>query len=265
MPERMLSIKNARSRAATVVKGVFETAVGKSELRIRDEILERMKLWKELYPTGWYDPPPGGVSVLIGSSRMSFDSMRKEAYWPRSDVIYEENVPVIVYLSPVDRTTQLFGDFGVTIYKGTDKRIAHNVGEARQTILKIAGASEIGMRFSDLHEVASKVLEQCGFQHARIATVTPNAGDSNFGHTVPWADELRGPGDMPFDALRERIRLERKFINPQELYEIGKTCAFTVESRLLNPREPNLPNVFFHVIVTFCEGEKNVLSNFIDV
>ena len=255
------AIERTRETAASIVSSTLTNYQGKTEQEIRDRILEEMAKCTEIFPQGWYDPPPGGVSILIGKERMAFDSLRKPEYWPRADIRYNAGEPVMIYVSPLDRATQMLGDLGLTVYQSDDVTLQSHVRRGLNTVLDIAQRANIGMSFADLYAAGREVLAKHGFEHARIAPITSNAGDSNFGHTVPWSDG-EAPGELPIHELREKIRVARRFINPDEQYVIPPTCAFTVESRLLDPEKPTLPNIFFHVIVTFSEGRKKVLTNF---
>src|SRR3989344_4042084 len=265
MTDMISAIERTRETAASILSSALTNFQGKTEQEIRDRILKEMARCTEIFPQGWYDPPPGGVSILIGKERMEFDSLRKPEYWPRPDVRYTSDAPAMMYVSPVDRATQMLGDFGLTIYQGDDATLQSHVRRGLNTVLDIAQRANIGMSFADLYVAGREVLAQNRFEHARISTITSNAGDSNFGHTVPWSNGETAPGELPIDQLREKIRVARRFINPYEQYVIPPTCSFTVESRLLDPAKPALYNIFFHVIVTFSEGEKKVLTNFEEI
>ena len=65
-----------------------------------------------------------------------------------------------------------------------------------------------------------------------------------------------------FEEIRETIKNNRIYINQVENFQIKDTCAFTVEARLADINDRELPNIFFHFIVTFNKGEKKILENF---
>ena len=264
--ECLQAIESTRIKAATIVAHAFAQVEGKSEKEICEEIVHEQSTDSELLPLGWYDPPPAGVSVLIGKDRMGYDSIRKPEYWPRTDVRYTKDVPAMIYLSPVDRTTQMIGDFGLTIYQGSDSVLQQHFKRGLAAILEIAEHSQVGVSFADLHATGLAVISSHGFVQARMSLISQSlGGDENLGHTVPWSDGEPAPGELPIEQLREKIRVARYFINSSEQYRIPETCAFTVESRLIDPKKPDLPNIFFHVIVTFSRGEKKILSNFTDI
>jgi hypothetical protein len=134
-----------------------------------------------------------------------------------------------------------------------------------EAIVGIADLAKVGMTFAELYATGHEVLIQRGFEHTRTTTITSNAGEKNFGHTVPWSDSGEVPSELPIEELSEKIRVARKFIHSAEQYSIPQTCAFTVESYFLDPGKPQLPNVFFHVIVTFDRGKKEILTNFDEI
>lgn len=265
MSKQIEAIIKTRRIASDVVCETIESAEGRSEAQWRDLLCEKLASHSELFPTGWYDPPPGGASVLIGNDRLRFDSLRKPEYWARADVRYHGDVPVMVYVSPVDRATRMLGDFAVTVYQGADTELHDHLRRGLHTILGIAERAEIGMSLGDVHTVGRPLLRRYGFEHAHIATITVRADVSNFGHTAPWADGEPAPGELPMDELREQIRTARRFLIADEPYVISETCAFTVEARLTDPSRPHLPNAFFHAIVTFSEGRKEINSNFDEI
>ena len=62
--------------------------------------------------------------------------------------------------------------------------------------------------------------------------------------------------------MKETIRVKRiPFINTEN-FEIPETCAFTVESRLEDLHNRDVPSVHFHFMVCFDKGKKTILENF---
>jgi hypothetical protein len=259
------AVAKTRKKAATIASDALASCDGCSEVEIRDRMLASQATDTELYESGWYDPPEGGASVLIGKERMAFDSLRKQEFWPRDDIVYQNNLPMFVYLSPVDRFTKMIGDFGLTVYSGEDEEMRKHIRKGLAAILRIAESAAVGMSLEAVHDRGLEILSEYGLAHARISTITPGAGESNFGHTVPWSDGEAAPEGKPMAKLKEDIRIARKFLSPGEQYQIRPTCAFTVESRMMNPQNPELPNIFFHVIVTFSNGEKQLHADFNDI
>src|SRR3989344_4867584 len=134
MTDFISSLKKTRKTASDILVAALSHSDGKTEKEIRDTILETVAAHDELFPMGWYDPPPGGVAVLSSSSpyrRLQFDTLREENYWPGSDgVIGGENVS-LVYISPVDRKTGMFGDIGLTLFTRNGPAISADIRSCR--------------------------------------------------------------------------------------------------------------------------------------
>ena len=87
----------------------------------------------------------------------------------------------------------------------------------------------------------------------------------NLGHTIPGTfNDGFLPGDS-FEKTRESIRTKRIHLIDTENFEIPESCAFTVELRLEDANNPDLPSVYFQFIVCFRNGEKMILDNFIEI
>src|SRR2546423_435467 len=98
--------KIAADALAVVLKGVLATDEPISEAKFRDLWLEEMRKSSEIYPDGWYIPPPHGMFVLFGTdddfSRMVYESSRFEKVWPRDDIFLNRKKGLLFfYCSPV--------------------------------------------------------------------------------------------------------------------------------------------------------------------
>jgi hypothetical protein len=259
------AVKKTRKNASDVLATVLKDVEGKSEMAIRDEILTALKKDSEIYPTGWYDPPTGGAAVLFGSApyeRLQFATLRNPESWPSKSVFGDESVGTI-YVSPVERKAKMIGDIGLSIYKGENETIRRHLKDSRDLVLAAAEKAKVGMRFSHLHATSMKLFNDNGGKVIGWITTNHDPMKTNLGHTVPGSYE-KLPFGPTFETVRETIRSKRVYINEIEEFEIPETCAFTLEARLTDA-SLELPNVFFHVIVTFSEGEKAVLTNFNEI
>ena len=63
-----------------------------SESQFRDFWLSELRTHKELFPDGWYTPPPHGIGVLFGN-QMAF----------RSPLVFIVQVPIIYIMSLLGR------------------------------------------------------------------------------------------------------------------------------------------------------------------
>ncbi|MBI2798648.1 hypothetical protein HYX70_05185 [Candidatus Saccharibacteria bacterium] len=62
--------------------------------------------------------------------------------------------------------------------------------------------------------------------------------------------------------VNKLISSKRVFINADEEKVIPATIAFTAEMRVRSANDPSLPNIYFHTIVSFVNGQKAITSNF---
>jgi hypothetical protein len=226
----------------------------------------------KLYPQGWYVPPPFGLAALFGAAedgyeRLKFDTLRKEQFWPRDDIVLDKNGTGIIYASPVDLETGIIGDFGITICLSNDQRIINHMHNCLHLLETAAEQAEIGMQFRELHELTQKLFAQNGLTNARTVTWTDKTG-TNLGHTIPWSDEEATDlerqiiDSRDIKKLRQLISEKRINVNRIEPFRIKDNMAFTLEARLESKEYPLLPNVYYHLIVTCKDGKKTVLANF---
>lgn len=265
MSDKIDAIIKTRKQAAEIFTQALLNIDNISEIELRDLILSKMSANNNLFPKGWYDPPPGGVGILFDEApfkRLQFESLRDSSSWPNEISRFKKESVAIIYLSPVDRTTGMLGDFGCTVYKGDNQEIKEHILKCFKTTLAIAEHAEVGMKFYDLYKFANNLfkneLKIIGWM---TTTNDPTLG-INLGHTIPGSLENYSNLGNSFSEIKDFIRTKRKYINSAENFEIPTTCAFTVETRLADLNNPRLPNVFFHFIVIFRDGEKHILKNF---
>lgn len=127
--------------------------------------------------------------------------------------------------------------------------------------------AQVSMEFCELHHFAQKSFTRKGLTNARTVTWTDKVG-TNLGHTIPWSyeepDDIEQQiiTDRDFQKLSKLISEKRINVNRFEHFRITDDIAFTVEARLESMEDPSLPNVFYHLIVTYKDGKKIVLANF---
>lgn len=259
------AIIGTRKTAEQIVIKSLTDIDNASEVLLRERILALIKTHNELYETGWYAPPPSGISILFDTApfkRLQFESLRNEESFPSEESVFKKESVGIIYLSPVDLKTNMIGDIGFTIYNGNNEQIKKHIDRCYHTTLAIAEHAEVGMRFKELYSFAmdlfKKKLKIIGWM---TTTSDPNLG-INLGHTVPGSFENNLNFGNSFEDILNTIKNNRIYINNVEDFEIPETCAFTVEARLADIDNPHLPNAFFHFIVVFNKGEKTILNNF---
>src|ERR1051326_8852613 len=82
--------KEMRQIAATEIEKVFrDVKLPISETQFAHQLSGHFKNNPDLFESGWYNPPPGGISALFAQDtnpeRLLYDSLRKEQFWPRED------------------------------------------------------------------------------------------------------------------------------------------------------------------------------------
>jgi len=68
-----------------VIKKVWGSSF--SEKQLKELWLGELKKNKDLFPGGWYVPPPDGISILLATQgnpqRLNYDNLREEKNWPQ--------------------------------------------------------------------------------------------------------------------------------------------------------------------------------------
>ena len=266
--DKVAIIQATRKKTADIISQVLQSLEGESELSIRDKILSKLFESSELYPQGWYDPPPGGTSILFGErpfDRLKYESIRDQNFWPSESFRLAEETVGLIYVSSNDKTTGLIGDHGLTIYRGEDEKIKEHIRTVFNTIYSVADAAKIGLTFAALYEKTMRIFNENNKHIKWMTTIHDPLKGVHLGHTVPGSMKNDVVLGHNFEEVKDSVRTKRIYINAQEQFEIPPTCAFTVEARLVDTRDPQMPNIFFHFIVTFSGGKKQILTNFDDI
>lgn len=268
--DNVASCIESRKLAVGVTGKVLKGFQNGSEADLRDNLQKALAEQQTLLPSGWYSPPPSGIGILFtdgkGMERSKFPTLREEAYWPNHK--YKNSVEGIsmIYASPVHKSG-IIADFGFTIYNGHDQKIKDHLRLCLDTLEEIANHVSVGMQFRELNQFGQNLFAERELNNQWLTT-THNPLGTTLGHTVPWTHELPTESEAAtikhgnMNELKNVISHKRLYIDRAETFVIPETVAFTVESQLASNEHPDLPNVFFHLIVAFAKGEKRVLSNF---
>lgn len=271
MIDTIRTVANTRQYAAECIATVLKDAEGKTEKELSETLNTELLNDKNLLESGWYNPPPMGISVLAETEdnmhRLRFDSLRKEEFWPGDTLIQKDSL-IFLYCSSVDKRTALFGDIGVTVYAGDNAKIQNHLKKALSVLHQIADGIEVGMEFREICEGVQKIFKDSNVNNDRAVLLTTGRDEFNLGHTVPFSyekptDEEQAVIDTGnFEGIRDLISHKRVYVGPEERFKIPETCAFTIEARLEDNDDPSMPNNFFHLIVTFDEGQKKIHDNY---
>src|SRR3989338_4249383 len=268
MADLIDAIIQARKTASNIFVKSLTGIVGKSEAEVRDKILQEAKNHREIFETGWYDPPAGGLGILFADypfKRLKYDSLRKPDYAPNKNITFGKERVGMVYSSFVDRKTKMLGDIGFPLYVGQNEKIKQHIKNVYNAILGVAEHAKVGMKFSDLC-LFSENLFRNKFKPTRWIIVSKNLNQpTNLGHTIPGSLGDNLVFGNTIEKIKETIRTNRVFIINNENFSIPENCAFTLESRLEDTNDPDMPSVYFHFIIIFNNGEKMILKNFNEI
>jgi len=268
MSDLIDAVIRTRKIAEQIAIKSLEDIAGISEAGLRDKIISEVKNHTEIFSEGYYSPPPLGIGVIFNEKpfdRFKYDSLRNPDFWPKENSHFKQETVGMVYFSPVDRKTGMIGDIGFTFYLGDSEEIKQHIKNCYSAILDVAKHAEVGMTFSGLCSFASSHFAN-KFKMTKLTASNSDPNQSiNLGHTIPGSFEKDFVFGDTFEKVKETITKNRVPFIDTENFEIPQTCAFTVESRLEDLNNPNLPSVYFHFIVCFNKGEKTILENFDEI
>lgn len=275
--QRLEICKQTRTQAAkdleVVLKPILERKEKISEAQLRDRWSEEQRKNPRVYRSGWYTPPPDGFIVLFGKdndiSRIRTSTTRPSEYWPQKDIFLDFSDGILfLYTSIVDKRTGVIGDFGTTIYLGSDKKVQLHLKTCLNLEREIFELTRIGMTLAEIFVIAQKLMSARNMTN-NIASVSDPTG-TNIGHTVVGTGEAYTPsqkkvlknGDQNWLAVCDMIRKKRNFLNNADKTELKANMGITIEPRPQSISNPSLPVAWFHTIALYAEEKKEQLTNF---
>lgn len=260
---------NTRQIAVDVVNKVLKNFHDVSEVDLRDKLQKALAAQPELLPEGWYDPPPAGIGILFenpGDNRSKYTTFREAPYWPKSKYKLSDETVGMVYMSPVDKATGIIGDLGFSFYRGNNQKIRAHMRKVLETLETIVEYTGVGVEFREISRFAGDAYKKAGL--VPCVVTQKEAVGVNVGHSVPWSYEHQTAKEIvvlksgSLDEIQKMIQQKRIFVDEAEEFEIPKTAAFTIETRAIDANDQAMPNIHFHFIVTFTNGQKRVLGGF---
>jgi hypothetical protein len=258
--------------AATLARAFSKPDPAPSELSLTWSWLAEMRKSPELLPDGWYQPPPHGLSILIGQpnryERLTYNSLRDPDIWPQDRRRKLPESLIYVYASPTDRKSALIGDLGATLYQGTDRVIHDHLACCLHVSTQVALYAQVGMELRELFHFSQKLIGNISPDLSNYVTSMTDLGASNIGHTIPWsygeydADDIHLIESGDVTRIADLIKQRRVFLNASSRLPIQSNMAFTVEPRITSA---SLPLSSYHLIVTFLDGQKNICSGFNEI
>lgn len=246
-----------------------------SEVSLRDAWLLGMRKSPSIFPDGWYLPPPHGMEMMFGlpdSPRVRPKSTRPEEFWPRENIFLDKAASIAqVYASPVDRTTAMMGDFGLTLYFGNNNEVISHIKNTFDVTQEIAESIEVGMKLKDIARHGHELMGKKGIDSSLSSPTDPTG--TNIGHTIPFSyedmtsEQVEILGGADWEKTLNMLSRARKFLNAIEETKVVAGMALTVEPRPEVPgKSESMPAAWFHTIVLFHkDGRKEILSGFNEV
>lgn len=252
---RIDGLSLARGAASRALVRVLAGRDGLSEARAHRLWQAQLAREVAVEASGWFAPPPDGMSVLAGEApafdRVSFGSLRDPAKWVRPDLPLRPDSLVFVYCSPVHRSTGMAAEFAATLYAGPDPAVRAHLAAALDLTLRVAAHAAVGMEFRELYAYAASAL------------TGPKPPD--IGHTIPYFD-----GEVPPEVtlalarrdhrrVAEGLSAARSFVTADQNRTIRPDEAFTVSPRVTSAAGVQAS---FSCTVAFEAGVKTVMAGF---
>lgn len=260
----------------TALKKLLESEKPISELMLRDEWLKELRKHDNIFPDGWYMPPPHGIAVLFSNendfTRINHKSLRPQEKWSRENIyLNRQNGILYLFAGPVDRRSGIIGDFQITLYLGNNVEIKELLKTCFLMDKQIFEYANVGMKLSQIATYANTLMKQKGMI-TEIISKTDITGINNIGHTIPvpvneWTSDEQAEfikGSVNWQKIKEIINHKRIFTNTNENYILKPGGALTIEPRPKYIKKRHLPSsISFHTIALFKEnGEKELLTDF---
>lgn len=265
--EQFQGIVRARTAAArSLVNALNFVNERYSEKQLADSWLHFIETEKEILPFGWYQPPPSGMSVLIGKSptfeRLAYRSLREEENFPSEHIAWEEGAVLYPYFSAIDRDSRMIGDHVATYYGGYNRVIRDLMRSVYALNWKIIDAVRVGMSYAELYDLASELIGRAGAENNTYSISGGRASD--IGHTVPFFGDTSSAFYAKDDSesLCKSIAGARHFVGASNKDLIEKNSAFTIEPQVILS---GMPMVSFHMIVVLLDGTRYVVEKFTEI
>lgn len=261
-------IVRARSAAVrTLADAISSLHKTYTEHDLAERWLQFIRNDNTVFPFGWYQPPPNGISVLIGTpphyERLKYRSLRDPENFPSLQNVYTPDSIIYPYFSAIDKMTMMIGDHVGTYYSGSDTTIREWIRQAYYTTKGIVSHVRPGMQFSELYDRAASIIKTIGAQNNTFSISGGLAAD--IGHTIPFFGEklpnqITNTSKNPDNIeIAKTLSSERKFVSKSNTDIIKNFCAFTIEPQLINS---SMPMASFHFIVTIIDGEVKIVEEF---
>lgn len=224
-----------------------------TEIIFRDAWLRNVSSNNRMTNQGWYSPPPYGMAVLfaddVNTERIGFASLRDKEYHPSERTIDWANGLIYAYASNIDIQLSLPGDFGITLYFGTNNTVIEHFKNCYRSVQEVLSFLERTNSSVELFHESQSVFRERGLQNCIVSYTDTEPLD--LGHSIPFVDDFASLQKRELSsAISNYLRTERKFINSSSDWKLSAVEQFTIEPRLKTIEESSLPQVSFHYLAT---------------
>lgn len=273
--ERLEVLARTRRMAAGALARTLRESLAQSgrvsETSLRDRWLAYMRESGSVYADGWYMPPPHGMIVLFATDghpdRLHHPSYRGAEAWSRDDIYLDRDRGLMMlYASPVDKSSGMIGDFGVVLYLGDRPEVRAHLARCLKLNSTLAQEVTPDLPLATVARRAHELIRSQGMSNTVVSTSDP-AG-ANMGHTIPalvtgWTASERAVFERDdWSAIKDMISRKRRFVSLTETLAAGEAEAFTIEPRPSVDGQPNLPMTAYHTIMAFDQGKKRFITDF---
>lgn len=269
MRDALLRIRDLRRDTGYAFAKAYQELVHSpfSELDLKDRWLRHLQTHLHFHDHGWYSPPPDGIICSFGKVSDNYAALRTPSFrtpssWPAQTEHDVEDIS-LVYASPIDRASNLIGDWGLSIYSGSKSDIKEHFENTLRATLYVAQSARSGMSFKELYTIALETGMRHGLSSTNVQSISDKVG-TNIGHTIPlsYADtpnHEKIENAKSNDERRDAISAARIFINDKETKVIEDNMAFVIEPRYSTDK---YPDILFHMTLIFINGEKEICHEY---
>lgn len=262
MTDNLKLIKQIRKIATKTLYKTIQLSLPSSkpvsEVDLHSSWLKELQKYKEIFPEGWYLPPPNGIAVLLAPennpARLDFKSLRKKHNWPRKDIFLDKKHGLaFLYSSPIGMTG-ILGDIEVTLYFGKNKEIKEYLKLYFRILQKIVEQIKVGKTtFKDLFDYSEFLFDKYNLENAIVSMTDPTS--DNIGHSIPFVDESMTTEEKKILAGKDWVAAckmvcnKRLFLNSIQDTIIQPNMAFTIEPGVKIKGRDDMPFIAFHTMV----------------
>jgi hypothetical protein len=223
-----------------------------TEVNFRDRWLNKLQMIPTLFASGWYEPPPFGMSVLFASTekpeRMSYESLRQEVNWP-SQITADWKGYLFAYCSCVSRETGLPCDFDFTLYFGDNKKHKEHYQNCFNATARLLRGIQPSDTSRSIVAKAEKIFAEENLKNCIVNSTHVTSSDIGMTFPVLPREVLAlSPRELT-QHHKNTIRLARKFINNVADWPLEDGMQFTIEPQLQSTVDPSLPQISFHYLL----------------